>query len=55
MHQPFKIFTEGIIDGEVMSVFIMDAGLPWSETAGYADENVEDPGFGLGCLNYLSV
>ena len=21
-----KIFTEGIIDGEVMSVFIMDAG-----------------------------
>ena len=28
---------------------------PWSETAGCADENVEDPEFGLGCLNYLSV
>ena len=28
MHQPFKIFTEGIIYGEVMSVFIMDAGSP---------------------------
>ena len=27
-HQPFKIFTEGIINGEVMSVFIMDAGPP---------------------------
>ena len=28
LHQPFKIFTEGIINGEVMSVFIMDAGSP---------------------------
>ena len=27
-HQPFKIFTEGIINGEVMSVFIMNAGSP---------------------------
>ena len=27
-HHPFKIFKEGIIDGEVMSVFIMDAGSP---------------------------
>jgi len=27
-HQPFMIFTEGIINGEVMSVFIMDAGSP---------------------------
>ena len=26
LHQPFKIFTHGIINGELMSVFIMDAG-----------------------------
>ena len=26
LHQPFKLFTEGIINVEVMSVFIMDAG-----------------------------
>ena len=26
LHQPFKIFMEDIINGEVMSVFITDAG-----------------------------
>ena len=28
LHQPFNIFTEGIVNGEVMSVFIMDADPP---------------------------